>query len=89
MAEIFLSTEGKSPEEIAAVRTKADDLHNRVVKGEDFTEIAKRYSEGSTAKDGGDLGRSSADSSLRSSRSRYSSCDRNAGYRSDSDQDGL
>jgi peptidyl-prolyl cis-trans isomerase SurA len=57
LAEIFLSTEGKSPEEIAAVRTKADDLHNRVVKGENFTEIAKRYSEGGTGKDGGDLGR--------------------------------
>ena len=39
------------------MRTKADDLHNRVVKGEDFAELAKRYSEGSTAKDGGDLGR--------------------------------
>jgi peptidyl-prolyl cis-trans isomerase SurA len=57
LAEIFLSTEGKSPEEIAAVRAKADDLHDRVVKGEDFLEIAKRYSEGTTAKDGGDLGR--------------------------------
>lgn len=57
LAEIFLSTEGKSPEEIAAVQTKADDLHNRVGKGEDFAEIAKRYSEGTTAKDGGDLGR--------------------------------
>jgi peptidyl-prolyl cis-trans isomerase SurA len=57
LGEIFLSTEGKSPEEIAAVRTKADDLHNRVAKGDDFSEIAKRYSEGSTAKDGGDLGR--------------------------------
>jgi len=57
LGEIFLSTEGKSPEEIAAVRTKADDLHNRVLKGEDFAEIAKRYSEGSTAKDGGALGR--------------------------------
>jgi peptidyl-prolyl cis-trans isomerase SurA len=57
LAEIFLSTEGKSPEEIAAVQTKADDLHNRVVKGEDFAEIAKRYSEGTTAKDGGGLGR--------------------------------
>lgn len=57
LAEIFLGTEGKSPEEISAVRTKADDLHNRVVKGENFAEIAKRYSEGSTAKDGGDLGR--------------------------------
>jgi peptidyl-prolyl cis-trans isomerase SurA len=57
LAEIFLSTEGKSPEEIAAVRTKADDLHNRAVKGEDFAEMAKRYSEGTTAKDGGSLGR--------------------------------
>ena len=57
LAEIFLSTEGKSLEEVSAVRTKADDLHDRVAKGENFTEIAKRYSEGSTAKDGGDLGR--------------------------------
>jgi peptidyl-prolyl cis-trans isomerase SurA len=57
LGEIFLSTEGKTPEEIAAVKTKADDLHNRVVKGENFVEIAKRYSEGTTARDGGDLGR--------------------------------
>jgi peptidyl-prolyl cis-trans isomerase SurA len=56
LAEIFLGTQGKSPEEIAAVRTKADDLKNRVDKGEDFTELAKRYSEGSTAKEGGGLG---------------------------------
>jgi peptidyl-prolyl cis-trans isomerase SurA len=57
IAEIFLSTEGKSPEEIESVQKKAEDLHNRVVKGDDFNEIAKRYSEGSTAKDqGGDLG---------------------------------
>ncbi len=57
LGEIFLSTEGKTPEEIASVRTKADDLHNRVAKGENFVEIAKRYSEGTTARDGGDLGR--------------------------------
>jgi peptidyl-prolyl cis-trans isomerase SurA len=56
LAEIFLSTEGKTPEEVAAVRTKADDLHNRLVKGDDFTALAKKYSEGSTAQDGGDLG---------------------------------
>jgi peptidyl-prolyl cis-trans isomerase SurA len=56
LAEIFLSTEGKSPEEIDAVRTKADDFHNRLVKGEDFSTLAKRYSEGSTAQDNGDLG---------------------------------
>src|SRR6201987_28487 len=57
LSEIFLSTEGKSPEEIAAVQKKAEDLRNRVVKGDEFSEIAKRYSEGSTAKDqSGDLG---------------------------------
>jgi peptidyl-prolyl cis-trans isomerase SurA len=57
LSEIFLSTEGKSPEEIEAVQKKAEDLHNRVMKGDEFSEIAKRYSEGSTAKDqGGELG---------------------------------
>ena len=56
LAEIFLSTEGKSPEEIAEVHTRADDLHNRLVKGEDFTALAKRYSQGSTAEEGGALG---------------------------------
>jgi peptidyl-prolyl cis-trans isomerase SurA len=56
LAELFLSTEGKSPEEIAAVRTKAEDLHNRLVKGEDFDALVKRYSEGSTAQQNGDLG---------------------------------
>ena len=57
LSEIFLSTEGKSPEEIESVQKKAEDLRNRVMKGDDFNEIAKRYSEGSTAKDGGDLGK--------------------------------
>ncbi len=56
LSEIFLSTDGKGPEEIEAVQKKAEDLRNRVMKGDDFNEIAKRYSEGSTAKDGGDLG---------------------------------
>jgi peptidyl-prolyl cis-trans isomerase SurA len=58
ISEIFLSTDGKSPEEIESVQRKAEDLRNRVIKGDDFNEIARRYSEGSTAKDqGGDLGR--------------------------------
>jgi peptidyl-prolyl cis-trans isomerase SurA len=56
LAEIFLSTEGKTPEEIAAIKTKADDLHKRIVNGDDFAELAKRHSEGSTAADGGELG---------------------------------
>ena len=56
IAEIFLSTAGKSPEEMSSVEKKAEDLRNRVVKGEDFNEIAKHFSEGSTATDGGLLG---------------------------------
>ncbi len=56
LSEIFLSTEGKSPEEMSSVEKKAEDLRNRVAKGEDFNEIAKHFSEGSTAKDGGELG---------------------------------
>ena len=56
LSEILLSTEGKTPEEIAAIKTKADDLHKRVVNGDDFAELAKRHSEGSTAQDGGELG---------------------------------
>lgn len=56
LAEIVLSTEGKSPQEMEAIQTKANDLRSRVAKGEDFAAIAKRYSEGSTAEDGGELG---------------------------------
>lgn len=56
LSEIFLSTVGKNPEEVEAVRAKANDLHNRVARGDDFSQIAQKYSEGSTAKDGGALG---------------------------------
>jgi peptidyl-prolyl cis-trans isomerase SurA len=56
LSEIFLSTEGRTPEEINSIRRKADDLHARLVRGEDFAQLAQRYSEGHTAKDGGPLG---------------------------------
>ncbi len=56
LSEIFLKTTGQNPEEIAAVRTRAEDLRNRIEKGEDFATLAKRYSEGPTAKNGGELG---------------------------------
>jgi peptidyl-prolyl cis-trans isomerase SurA len=56
LSEISLSTEGKSPEEFAAVRSKVEGLRTSVLNGDDFSQVARRYSEGSTAKDGGELG---------------------------------
>ena len=56
LAEIFLDTQGKTPQEIEAIDQKANDYRNRIMKGEEFSEIAKRYSEGSTKDKGGNLG---------------------------------
>jgi peptidyl-prolyl cis-trans isomerase SurA len=56
LGEIFLNTTDKSPEETAVIQRKAEDYLNRLKKGEEFAEMAKRYSEGSTAKEGGPLG---------------------------------
>jgi peptidyl-prolyl cis-trans isomerase SurA len=57
LREIFVSTEGKADSEIPALRKKADDLLQRVKNGEDFGELAKHFSDGSTAKQSGDLGK--------------------------------
>jgi peptidyl-prolyl cis-trans isomerase SurA len=54
--EIFVSTENKADSDIPALEKKADGLLDRVKSGEDFGELAKRFSDGSTAKQGGDLG---------------------------------
>jgi peptidyl-prolyl cis-trans isomerase SurA len=56
LAEIFLSTNGRTPEEVASIERKAQDLHDRVVRGQDFSQIAEKYSEGQTASDGGSIG---------------------------------
>ena len=57
LAEIFVTTEGKPETEIPALEKKVHNLRDRVVKGgEDFNELAKRYSDGSTAQQGGALG---------------------------------
>jgi peptidyl-prolyl cis-trans isomerase SurA len=56
LGEIFLSTTDKTPEESGVIQHKAEDYLNRLKKGEEFAEMAKRYSEGSTAKEGGGLG---------------------------------
>ncbi|MGH9676049.1 MAG: peptidylprolyl isomerase [Candidatus Acidiferrum sp.] len=56
LRSIEINTAGKTPEEVAALKKKADTALQRVKNGEDFGEIAKRYSDGSTAKQGGYLG---------------------------------
>ena len=56
LSEISLSTEGKNPDEFEAVRKKVEGLRSSVLHGDDFHQVAAMYSQGSTAKDGGNLG---------------------------------
>jgi peptidyl-prolyl cis-trans isomerase SurA len=56
LRSIEVNTAGKDATEIADLRKKADTARKRIQDGEDFGEIAKRYSDGSTAKQGGYLG---------------------------------
>src|SRR5215470_1214080 len=53
---IELSTEGKDETQLADVKKKADELLKRIGEGEDFAVLAKRFSDGSTAQQGGYLG---------------------------------
>src|SRR6516165_1036213 len=53
---IEIKTEGKKESEIPALKTKAEGLLKRVQDGEDFGQLAKRFSDGSTAQQGGFLG---------------------------------
>jgi peptidyl-prolyl cis-trans isomerase SurA len=56
LREIEVSTVGKPASEIPELKKKAETALKRVQNGEDFGEIAKRYSDGPTAKQGGYLG---------------------------------
>src|SRR5215472_5982258 len=53
---ILFKTQGKTPEEIEKIREKAQGVLERAKKGEDFSALAKQYSEDVTASSGGDLG---------------------------------
>ena len=53
---IELSTEGKSEADAAQLKKKAEDLLKRINDGEDFAVLAKRFSDGATAQQGGFLG---------------------------------
>ena len=56
LREIMVGTEGKKPEELPDLKKKAETALKRVQDGEDFGEIAKRLSDGSTKAQGGFLG---------------------------------
>lgn len=56
LAAIEIKTEGKTPAEVADQKKKADDIEKKLQDGEDFAELAKRRSDGSTALQGGYLG---------------------------------
>ncbi len=56
LREIVILTEGKKPEALPDLKKKAETALKRVQDGEDFGEIAKRLSDGSTKSQGGFLG---------------------------------
>jgi peptidyl-prolyl cis-trans isomerase SurA len=57
LREIFVSTDGKPASDIPALRKKAENLRDRVLKnGDDFGELAKHFSDSSTAQQSGELG---------------------------------
>src|SRR6202790_1080214 len=56
LRSIEVNTTGKDATEVADLKKKAETARKRIQDGEDFGEIAKRYSDGATAKQGGYLG---------------------------------
>jgi len=53
---IEISTDGKQEADLPDLKKKAEDLLRRIKEGEDFATLAKRFSDGSTAQQGGFLG---------------------------------
>ena len=62
LAEILVSTGqpdasgNDDPAKVAAAKAKADDIEARLHSGGDFTQLARSFSDGPTAAEGGDLG---------------------------------
>ena len=56
VAHILFKTTGKTPAEAAAIEKKAHDVLSQIKGGADFAELAKKYSDDSTASNGGELG---------------------------------
>jgi len=58
LGEILISTGSQpdDPQKLAAAKAKADDIEARLHAGGDFSQLARSFSEGTTATEGGDLG---------------------------------
>jgi len=56
VAHILFKTTGKSPAEVATIEKTAADVLNQIRAGGSFGDLAKKYSEDSTAQAGGELG---------------------------------
>jgi len=56
LSQILISTEGKTPEQVAAAEAKAKDIVARGNKGEKYSELVRQYSDDpETARSGGSL----------------------------------
>ncbi|MFZ0743921.1 MAG: peptidylprolyl isomerase [Terracidiphilus sp.] len=60
LAEILVSTgsaaQQDDPQKVAAAKAKADDIEAKLNDGGNFSQLAKSFSDGPTASEGGDLG---------------------------------
>ena len=57
LSQIFISTEGKNPDQVAEAEKTAKDIVARANRGEKFSDLAARYSDdANTAKEGGVMG---------------------------------
>ncbi len=58
LSEILISTgtSADDPAKVAAAKAKADDIEARLHAGGDFAQLARSFSDGPTAAEGGDLG---------------------------------
>ena len=56
LQQILISTEGKPPEELQALRQKAEQVLAKAKAGDDFAELARQNSDDASARQGGNVG---------------------------------